>query len=122
LSGLTSTHGSRAHYCRIVLVLYLAAVALACSFILFEVLDIDGSDFQPLAPLLEARPAESHHDDVKRAILAVAVTALLSAPLASAVTPLRRPQRAAATASCFTPLLDAHVLLPRATLSDGPAA
>lgn len=48
----------------VLLALYLASVTLVFSFILFEVLDIDGSDF-PVAPMraiTPPHPAESSHD------------------------------------------------------------
>ena len=51
----------------VALAVYLACVALVFSFILFEVLDIDGSDF-PVAPVRTVappHPAEAGHD-IKR--------------------------------------------------------
>ena len=53
------------------LVTYVICIGLVCSFILFEVLDIDGSDF-PAAPSTAATPiklAEPPHE-IKRALLA----------------------------------------------------
>ena len=49
---------------RILLAVYVASLALVCSFILFEVLDIDGSDFpKPIARSVTAvKLTESHHD------------------------------------------------------------
>ena len=55
----------------VVLAVYVLSVALVCSFILFEVLDIDGSDF-PAAPVqgvTPPHPAEASHD-LKRTHLA----------------------------------------------------
>lgn len=52
------------------LVSYVICLALVCSFILFEVLDVDGSDF-PVAPSTAATPiklAEPPHE-IKRALL-----------------------------------------------------
>jgi hypothetical protein len=49
---------------------YVVCIGLVCSFILFEVLDIDGSDF-PAPPSTVATPiklAESSHE-IKRALL-----------------------------------------------------
>jgi hypothetical protein len=116
-------HGRRARHWRILLALYLASVALVCSFILFEVLDIDGSDFQALSPLAEARLAESHRDDLKRAILTVefALTAQASSLVGSGLTPVQTGGRPARTAVRFTPSLATRVLLPRAALGDGSA-
>jgi len=53
------------------LVTYVICIGLVCSFILFEVLDVDGSDF-PTAPSTAATPiklAEPPHE-IKRALLA----------------------------------------------------
>ncbi len=55
----------------VLLAFYLVCVTLVFSFILFEVLDIDGSDF-PVAPMRAVappHPAESSHD-IKRTHLA----------------------------------------------------
>lgn len=55
----------------VALAVYVLSVALVCSFILFEVLDIDGSDF-PVAPVrgvTPPHPAEASHD-IKRTLLA----------------------------------------------------
>ncbi len=54
----------------VLLAVYLACVALVFSFILFEVLDIDGSDFPaaPMQAVTPPHPAESSHD-IKRAHL-----------------------------------------------------
>lgn len=52
------------------LAIYVVCIGLVCSFILFEVLDIDGSDF-PAPPSTAATPiklAESAHE-IKRALL-----------------------------------------------------
>ena len=53
------------------LVTYVICIGLVCSFILFEVLDVDGSDF-PAAPSTAATPiklAEPPHE-IKRTLLA----------------------------------------------------
>jgi len=117
------THRTR--YGQLLLVIYLASVALVCSFILFEVLDIDGSDFPAPVASVEARPAEAHYDELKRAILVVALGfAALASPVsyrALALAP-RTESSAASPAVCFTPPLSTHVLLPRASLGDGSAA
>src|SRR5262249_49630610 len=94
-------------------------------FILFEVLDIDGSDFSPPSASVEARPAEAHHDDLKRAILAVALAyAAVTLPVVhrALAQALRAERRTRPPAVSFTPSLLTHALLPRAGLSDGSAA
>ena len=121
-----SAQARRARRSQILLALYLASVALVCSFILFEVLDIDGSDFSPLPASVEARPAELHHNsELKRAILAVALTLtpgalpVLVRELGRTVRVERPPVRPVAA---FTPSLTSRVLLPRAVLGDGSPA
>lgn len=51
----------------VTLAFYVACVALVCSFIFFEVLDIDGSDFPaaPVRAVTPPHPAEASHD-IKR--------------------------------------------------------
>ena len=48
----------------VLLVVYVASLALVCSFILFEVLDIDGSDFPTPVPrsVTAVKLAEPPHD------------------------------------------------------------
>jgi hypothetical protein len=100
-------------------------VVLVCSFILFEVLDVDGSDFMPRPASVEARPAELHHDDLKRAIFVVALTLtprmlpLLVRGLARIVRAERPTVRPVAA---FNLSSTTRVLLPRAGLADGSAA
>ena len=118
-------HVRRRRYGHLLLAIYLASVALVCSFILFEVLDIDGSDFPPPSAAVEARPVEPHHDDLKRAILTVALAyALVTLPVVHRALALalraERPVRSPVV--CFTPSLATHVLLPRAMPNDGSAA
>ena len=49
--------------------IYVLCVIFVCSFILFEVLDVDGSDF-PTGPSPTAvRTAEPPHDEIKRTLL-----------------------------------------------------
>jgi len=118
-------HLQRERPSRLLLAIYLASVALVFSFILFEVLDVDGSDFSPPSASVEARPAEAHHDDLKRAILAVALAyAAVTLPVVhrALAQALRAERRTRPPAVSFTPSLVTHVLLPRAGLSDGSAA
>ena len=122
---IVSEQARRARRSQIHLALYLPLVALVCSFILFEVLDIDGSDFMPRPASVEGRPAESHHDDLKRAILAVALTytpgmlPLLVRELARVV---RAERPTARPVVAFNLSSTTRVLLPRAVLGDGSVA
>jgi len=115
-----------ARWPRIVLAIYLACLGLVCSFILFEVLDVDGSDFMPITTSVDVKPTESHHeDDLKRVVLAaLAVSLTLGAALAAeAWARSARVERAAAPrVRRFAPTPATRMLLARATLADAPSA
>ncbi len=49
--------------------IYVLCVVFVCSFILFEVLDVDGSDFPTGQAPTAVRAAESPHDEIKRTLL-----------------------------------------------------
>ena len=103
------------------------ALGLLCvfSFIVFEVLDLDGSDFQSDPRRASVKPAESEqHDDVRRASLAPMIVSIvpLGAPPDDALgcrerlavsCPRTRPP------SAWRP---ARRLLARASLTDVPPA
>ena len=114
-----------ARWPRLLLAIYLACLGLVCSFILFEVLDVDGSDFLPVPQTEAVRPAESNHNDVKRVIrAALCVSLVLGAAFAAqALERSAYTERAAAPrARRFTPTPATRVLLPRAMLGDAPSA
>jgi len=114
-----------ARWPRLLLAIYLACLGLVCSFILFEVLDIDGSDFLPLTQTEAVRPADPHHDDLKRvALVALAVGLLVRAAFAAYVLArTARVERAAVPrVRRFAPTPATRMLLARATLADAPAA
>jgi hypothetical protein len=112
----------------VLLAVYLACVALVFSFILFEVLDIDGSDF-PMAPMRTVtppHPAETSHD-IKRAHLAghgpLAID--LVAPDAGGVNLALRVQRAngfTASVSSAPASRAYRVTLARSSLADPSAS
>jgi len=115
----------RARWPRLLLAIYLACLGLVCSFILFEVLDVDGSDFLPLTQTEAVRPAESHHDDLKRVVLAALTLSLLlgAALAAQALDGAARLERAAIPrVRRFAPTPATRMLLPRAALADAPSA
>ena len=114
----------RARWPRLLLAIYLACLGLVCSFILFEVLDVDGSDFVPVAQTEAVRPAESHHDDLKRvALTALALTLNLGAAFASGPATAVRVERGVPSRVCrFAPTPATRMLLPRAALADAPSA
>jgi hypothetical protein len=110
---------------RLLLAIYLACLGLVCSFILFEVLDVDGSDFLPFTQTEAVRPTEPHHDDLKRvALAALAVSLLLCAGFgARATAGSARVERAAIPrVRRFAPTPATRMLLPRATLADAASA
>jgi hypothetical protein len=114
-----------ARWPRLLLAAYLLCVGFVCSFILFEVLDVDGSDFVPVAQTEAVRSAESNHNDVKRVILAaLCVSLILGAALtAQALERSACIERAGAPrARRFAPTPATRMLLPRATLADAPSA
>jgi len=102
------------------------AVALLCvlSFIAFEVLDLDGSDFQTDPRHATFKPAEAEHEDVRRASL-TPVNAALVSPIAAADERLVLDERLASTSTRPQPppsRRPARVLLARASLGDVPPA
>ena len=106
------------------LAIYLACLGLVCSFILFEVLDVDGSDFMPINTVA-LKLSESHQDDLKRVVLAaLAVTLAVSAALtAAALARSAHVDRAAARPRPrFMPTSATRALLARAALADAPSA
>ncbi len=54
------------------LVVYALGLLCVCSFVLFEVLDVDGSDFDYTPSRLSIKLAEAGHDDIRRIPLLVA--------------------------------------------------
>ena len=112
----------------VLLVFYLTCVALVCSFILFEVLDIDGSDF-PVAPMQAVtppHPSESSHD-IKRTHLAGLGQLWLDLhlPVADGVTFSLRVQRVTSFTAAVTSVpvaLAFRVTLARSSLADASAS
>jgi len=102
------------------LTIYVFCVLVVASFIFFEVLDVDGSDFPKNPTQMAARLSESHHDDIKRlwreqpVKVWTAVAALEIQGLARSDRDLPAeppPQR---------PIRRHHQVLPRAALGDVP--
>jgi hypothetical protein len=105
------------------LVTYVICIGLVCSFILFEVLDVDGSDF-PSAPSTAATPiklAEPPHE-IKRALLAppqfwallpVVIILVESAGLMRLGTPVLAPSQPGPRGR-----RGLRIWLPRASLAD----
>ena len=103
------------------------AVALLCvlSFIAFEVLDLDGSDFQTDPRHATFKPAEAEHDDDVRRASLTPVTATLVSLIAGADERLVLDERLVSTSTRpQTPPTSrpARRLLARASLADVPSA
>ena len=112
----------------VLLALYLASVTLVFSFILFEVLDIDGSDF-PVAPMRAVtppHPAEPSHDLKRTHLAGFAQLAIdLHRPVPDGVNLTLRVQRATSLAAAVgsSPVARAfRVTLARSSLGDIPAS
>jgi hypothetical protein len=107
---------------------YVVCIGLVCSFILFEVLDIDGSDF-PAPPSTVATPiklAESAHE-IKRTLLSG--TALLWSLVAMVTVLLESARIRRPSARVRVPPQPGprgrrglRMALPRASLADAPAS
>ena len=101
--------------------IYVLCVIFVCSFILFEVLDVDGSDF-PTGPTPTAvRTAEPSHDEIKRTPLQTTLD------LHVAVLAIREPDSIAGSLdsvalrpSPFVSPRACRRLLARASLGDIP--
>jgi hypothetical protein len=104
------------------LTLYVFCILMVGSFIFFEVLDVDGSDFPTHPTQMAARLADAHHDDLKRLWLQQPVKIWT----ADATPEIQRPERsdheAPAVTSPRPPIRQPRVALPRAALVDVPPA
>jgi hypothetical protein len=74
------------------------ALGLVCvvSFVLFEVLDVDGSEFAVASSRASIKPAETEHGDVRRVVLvgsATPLAVLIAQTLTSARSIARRGDR-----------------------------
>jgi hypothetical protein len=106
------------------LALYGLGLLCVLSFVFFEILDVDGSEFQHTPSRLSIKLAEAEHDDVRRISLLVA--GLVLAPVVTVVTVVsprtitRRPGRARYGSSPRARI--SRAALARALLSDVPPA
>lgn len=102
------------------LTIYLFCVVMVASFIFFEVLDVDGSDFPTHPTQMAARPAEAHHDDIKRLWLQQPVKIWTDPGGLELVRPERSDRDVPAAASPRQPIRQHRAALPRAALVDVP--
>jgi len=97
------------------------ALGLVCvvSFVLFEVLDVDGSEFAVASSRASIKPAETEHADVRRVVLvggATPLAELIAQTLTSPPSIARRPDRLHQASPRVSRI--PRVSLARALLSD----
>jgi hypothetical protein len=117
------------HASTTLLAVYLICVVFVFSFILFEVLDIDGSDF-PVAPrpaVTLQHPAEASHDIKRTHLLAGQGQPVVDLQVAltdgaSLALRLQRPVSVTATASSSPAALVYRITLARSSLADASAS
>jgi hypothetical protein len=102
------------------LTIYVFCVLVVASFIFFEVLDVDGSDFPKNPTQMVTRLAESHHDDIKRLWRDHPVKLWTGAVALELDRPERADPDVPAQASSQQPMREHHAVLPRAALGDVP--
>jgi hypothetical protein len=100
------------------LTLYVACVLIVASFIFFEVLDVDGSDFPTHPAKMAARPAEAQHDDLKRPWLQQPVKIWTDAAALEIRLPDRHERDVRVPTSPQQPIRNHRAALPRAALAD----
>ena len=102
------------------LTIYVFCMLMVASFIFFEVLDVDGSDFPTHPTQMAARLTEAHHDDIKRLWLQQPVKIWPDAATLEMERPESSDREAPAPASPREPIRQHRAALPRAALSDVP--
>ena len=101
------------------LAIYVACALLVTSFIFFEVLDVDGSDFPTHPAQMAARLADPQHDDLKRMGLQGPVRIWTGPSTALEPRPtVRSGLDVPVVVLPAKPLREPRVALPRAALSD----
>jgi hypothetical protein len=102
------------------LTIYVFCVLVVASFIFFEVLDVDGSDFPTHPTQMAARPAEAHHDDIKRLWLQQPVKIWTDPGGLEMERPERSDRDVPAATFPRQPIRQHRAALPRAALVDVP--
>src|SRR5262245_29655395 len=100
------------------LTIYVACVLIVASFIFFEVLDVDGSDFPTPPNKMVARLAEAQHDDLKRPWLQHPVKIWTAAAALEVHQPDGHDREVRIPASPVQPIRKHRAALPRAALAD----
>jgi hypothetical protein len=102
------------------LTIYVFCVLVVASFIVFEVLDVDGSDFPKNPTQMDARLAESHHDDLKRLWLQQSVKIATCEAALRIEEPQPSDRDVVPVVALHRPVRQHRALLPRAALTDVP--
>jgi hypothetical protein len=102
------------------LTIYVFCVLMVGSFIFFEVLDVDGSDFPTHPTQMAARLAESHHDDLKRLWLQQPLKLGTDAVVLELAPPERVERPVPATVARRPPVRRHRAALPRSALVEVP--
>ena len=103
------------------LAVYIVCLLFVTSFIVFEVLDIDGSDWSTHPAKMAARLEESRHGDIKRVWFQQPVKIWTGAAALLEIRQPERPERhARALSSLVQPVREHRTALPRAALADVP--
>ena len=100
------------------LTVYVACVLIVASFIFFEVLDVDGSDFPTHPTKMAARLSEAQHDDLKRPWLQQPVKIWTDAAALEIRLPDRHDRDVRVPALPQQPIRTHRAALPRAALPD----
>ena len=102
------------------LTLYVVCVLFVGSFIFFEILDVDGSDFPTHPAKMAVRVADPPHDDIKRMWLHGPVKIWTGAAVLEVRQPERRDSDVPTLSSPVELVRECWAALPRASLSDLP--
>lgn len=102
------------------LTIYVVCVLVVASFIFFEMLDVDGSDFPSHPTKMAARVSEPQHDDIKRMWLHGPVRIWTGAARLEIRQPERRDHDVPTIALVPRPVHEPRAALPRAALGDVP--
>jgi hypothetical protein len=100
------------------LTIYVACVLIVASFIVFEVLDVDGSDFPTHPAKMAARLEDAQHDDLKRPWLQQPVKLWTETVALEIRPPDHRDRDARAGTSPEPPIRKYRAGLPRAALAE----
>jgi hypothetical protein len=104
------------------LTIYVFCMLMVASFIFFEVLDVDGSDFPAYPGRMDARLAEAHHDDLKRLWQPQPLKVWTEAGTIDPPQPERPEADVRAVTSPRQPIRRHRAALPRAALLDPASA